>query len=103
MGTLSVWSKGYYDVPDSWTEEMAQAVSPKYTKRFGEHLEREGFTILCFLKPVVAGAMEHNVFCEPDKRRYSIFAQVTRQPKELHFEIPDYAVPEMSKILTLAE
>ena len=99
----SIWKKGYFDVPTWYTEEQVTSIAPKYTRRFGESIEREGFFVVSMLKPVVSGDIEHKVFCQPDTRRYTIFAEVTRQPQVIKYDIPDYAVPEMQKVLTLKE
>ena len=100
----SRWERAGFDVPANISDEQVQAGAGVYQRRFGEHLERQGFIILQMLKPVVAGKMEHQILTDPDRRRYHIFALVTRKPVTTHFDIPDVAVPAMQKIgLTLQE
>lgn len=104
MSKPSIWTTGYFDVPFHYGEEQVQWVAPKYMRRFGEYLETQGFVVKQMLKPQVSGKATQNLFGQPDTKRYTIFAEVTRQPVEMHVDIPDYAVPDMEKVgLTLNE
>lgn len=104
MGNKSFWKRGFFDVPSGTPDERVQFGADKYIRRFCTYLEREGYIVYEVTKPVPTGMVEHLVFTEPDTTRYEILARIARPPQELHFDIPDYAVPEMEKIgLVLAE
>ena len=103
-GRPSFWKTGYFDVPITYSEEQVRWIAPKYLRRFGEYLELEGFTVLQMLPPQASGEISQHLFSQPDTKRWTIFARVTRQPQTIHVDIPDYAVPEMEKVgLTLQE
>ena len=100
----SRWERASFDVPATVPDEVVQTKAGVYMARFGQHLERQGFIVLDILRPVVADSTDHKLFSQPDRRRYHIFALVTREPRTVSYDIPDYAVPQMQKVgLSLQE
>lgn len=95
----AVWESGTFTVPMRVgerviDEEAVQAVADKYMARFGDVLEKRGYTVLRMLRPSLD---KQQIGVDPDRRRYVIWAWVKRRPVLLRFNIPDDAVPEMLK------
>ena len=94
--TDGVWERGTFTVPVTTTEEQVNLASHKYMRRFGECLEAQGFTIKSMIAPKRSERLK--MMTPPDRKRYDLWAFVTRQPHEIHIDIPDKAVPEMEKV-----
>lgn len=84
------WDKAVFTVPDDTPDERVQFVASKYMERFGKYLEGQGFTVKEMLKPQISGFPT-----EKGRRRYVIFAFVSREPIELTTMIPEILIPEM--------
>lgn len=87
-----VWQRATFTVPNGETDEAVQFRANVYKGRFGQVLEAQGFTVKEMLKPQVSG---RRIPIEEGRRRYDIFAFVSREPVEQTFELPDKMVPEM--------
>lgn len=84
-----VWEKAVFTVPIETSEERVQAAAPRYKKRFGEYLETEGFRIVEFDGPCQDKTVVAAGITEPDRRRYVLWAKVTRRPREVRVDVPD--------------
>jgi hypothetical protein len=100
----SVWERATFTVPASVSDERVQWVAGGYMTRCGEHWERMGFRIHEMLMPKQSSETAlANSPTAPDRRRYFIWARVSRRPEELHFDVPDNAVGELGDSLKLKE
>lgn len=88
------WEKCTFTVPDKVSEERVQLLGHKYMNKFGAFLESEGLTVRQMMAPVIDS---RPLPVEPDRRRYIIFAFVSRRSFEPVFSVPDQYVPEMLK------
>lgn len=86
------WDRATFTVPDDTPDERVKFVADKYQAKFGNYLEGQGFTVKEMLKPQVS---VRKFPTAPDRRRYDIFAFVTREPVELTVMVPEILIPEM--------
>ena len=90
-----VWERASFTVPDSVSEERVQFHADKYQRKFGDHLEGVGFTVVAMTEPEIdTGSLP----VDPDRRRYIIWAWVRRRPIIAHMEVEDEAVPTLLKL-----
>lgn len=79
------------DVPDERVQERAYG----YKNKFGKTLETSGFEVLWMSSPVMAKGPRP---VDEDRRAYYVQAWVRRRPVEIHMDIPDESVPELTGI-----
>ncbi|NIR13677.1 MAG: hypothetical protein GWN86_06905 [Desulfobacterales bacterium] len=83
-------------MPKSTTNEQIDFHADKYQRKFGNHLEAQGYNVLAM------GMPEENPKAFPslpeDRRGFIIWARVSRRPQEIHIDIPDNAVEEVEKL-----
>lgn len=86
------WERGTMTVPDSVSDERVQFHATGYMRKFGEALEKQGLTVKKMTRPVENP--KSRLPKDPDRRRYSIYAWVTRTPLQMTVDIPDLLVPK---------
>lgn len=86
------WKRAVFTVPASISHERVLDEGYRYRNYFGNALEREGFTVLDGMRgPVLA--KDQDILCDPDRRKYHIFARVTRSNLlVMRQDVPDAAV-----------
>lgn len=84
-----VWEKASYTVPGEVSEERVQATADKYKRKFGKALEFQGWTVLGFDGPTLDRSVIAQGLCDPDRRRYVLYAKVTRRPETITVDVPD--------------
>ena len=89
------WERGTFTVPIATTEERVQLLAYKYIRKFGDFLEeKKGYRV----HKVVGPVLDDGLFPIPaDRRKYVLFAFVSKRPIIPIFDIPDQYVPEMQK------
>jgi len=87
-----LWERATFTVPEDTLEEQVQFKADVYMARFGIALEHQGFTVREMLRPRVS---MRGAPTEQGRRRYDIFAFVSRLPVVTTMDIPDALVPEM--------
>lgn len=87
-----VWERATFTVPDTVPDERVRAESLKYMGRFGKALEAQGFIVREMLRPQVS---VRQIPTEQGRRRYDIFAFVSRRPVVSTLDIPDKLVTGM--------
>ena len=94
------WERAVFTVPLGVPEERVQFVADKYQRKFGYHLEKQGFTVLQMSQPVrVTRPIEGDAgIMDPTRKKYGILAYVTRRPVEHTVDVPDALVPELEKV-----
>jgi|TARA_Y100000034_G_scaffold13043_1_gene13704 hypothetical protein len=92
-----VWEYCTFEVPESVPDERVH--SSRYAEKcmhlFGDTLEKQGFTVKAMTR-AEEDNRTHQV--DNDRRRYIIWAWVTRQPVDIVMDIPDIAVPKMLEL-----
>ena len=91
-----VWERDTFTVPVSITEEQVSMASHKYMRKFCECLEAQGFTVKSTIAPKRSERLQ--MMTPPDRKRYDLWAFVTRAPVKLTLDIPDRAVPELERV-----
>lgn len=103
-----------FTVPTSISEERVQAAGAKYRNIFGTHLEERGkkerddTKVVAMKGPTRVHQSESTSvwaqgLIDPTRKKYRVWAFVTRRPNAIHMEVPDALVPdaqEMGMILT---
>ena len=84
-----VWEKASYTVPGNITEERVQDTGAKYRNKFGKVLEAKGFTVLRMDGPYLDTTIATVGVTDPDRRKYVIWAKVTRRPQTCTVDVPD--------------
>ena len=79
-------------MPGDTPHERVMAVAYKYKNKLGKHLEAQGFTVLEMLPPQIT---QGRLLTDRDRKRYDLFAFVTRRPREVHIDVLDIVVPEL--------
>lgn len=98
-GRWCIWVNGFYTVPDSVSEERVQFTADRYMAKYGEQLERpkarggSGYRVMYMERPKLDNSVVARGVTDPDRRRYTVWAVVTRDPVTLHAEVPDEDVP----------
>jgi len=92
LAAKGIWERGTFTVPEDIPDTRVQEVAPKYLRRFGEALERQGFEVLEIIGPVVS---QGRMPAESGRKRYDCFARVRREPQTIRLEIPEELIPEM--------
>ena len=87
-----VWEKAAYTVPGHVSEERVQDTAYKYKKKFGNSLEFQGWTVLGFDGPKEDRSVIAQGLTDPDRRRYVLYAKVTRRPRTITVDVPDQDV-----------
>ena len=92
-----VWERASFTVPSDVPDErvVEGSVADRYMRKFGAHLEAQGFRVLMMVRPERVNSQI--LMNTPDRKRFVIWAQVSRRPQELHFEIPDHLVEAAKK------
>lgn len=90
--TQGIWERATFTVPLNTPHERVMADSYIYANRFGKHLEAQGFTVLEMLQPQITSG---RLPTDEDRKRYDLFAYVTRGLREVHTDVPDSVVPEL--------
>lgn len=80
-----------FQVPLSISEERIRFDADKFQRKFGKHLEAQGFTVLAMSQPVLD--KRSHVKCAPDRKQYAILAVCRRRPVTQIIDVPDAAVP----------
>ena len=88
------WERAVFTVPADVTEERVQFSAYKYRNKFGDYLEGIGFEVLSMTEPEV----DKQTGVEPDRRRYTIWAQVKRRPVVQDIWVPDSRAAEFQKM-----
>ena len=88
-----IWRRASFTVPAEAPEQLVQDAGHLYRQRFGEALEKQGFTILGFDGPHVDEGMVMGALTDPDRRRYKLWAKVCRRPVTVTVDVPDKDVP----------
>ncbi len=86
------WDRATFTVPSDTPDERVQFVADRYRAKFGKYLEEQGFTVKKMTKPLVSRRLFPT---EAGRRRYDIYAFVSRRPVELTARVPGVLVPEM--------
>lgn len=94
---MFVWQKASYTVPGAVSEERVQATGDKYRRKFGKSLESEGWRVLGMEGPTLDRSVLAYGLTDPDRRRYIIYAKVTRRPETITVDVPDEDVPLYEK------
>lgn len=92
MQSNGFWDMATLTVPEDTPDERVQFVADKYRAKFGKYLEGQGFTVKKMTKPLISKRLFPT---EEGRRRYDIFAFVSRRPVELNVRVPEILVPEM--------
>lgn len=98
-GRWCIWVNGFFTVPDSISEERVQFAADRYMAKYGEILEKSqskggsGFRVMFMQKPELDDSVVAVGVTDPDRRRYIVWAVVTRAPIKVHVEVPDEDVP----------
>ncbi|KKN67792.1 hypothetical protein LCGC14_0458250 [marine sediment metagenome] len=99
-----VWQTMVFTVPLSTPEDRVQAAGAKYRNIFGSLLEDRGkrdkddTKVLGMRGPTRVKQMESTStfaqgLIDPTRKKYCVWAFVTRRPTALHMDIPDALVP----------
>lgn len=80
-----------FQVPKDLSEERIRFDADKFQRKFGKHLEAQGFTVLAMSQPVLD--RRPHVRCAPDRKQYAILAVCRRRPVTHIIDVPDAAVP----------
>ena len=88
-----VWKSATFTVPAEVSEERVQFAADKYRLKFGKALELEGWRVLDMEQPTLDRSVLAHGTTDPDRRRYQIWAKVTRRPVEVRIDVPDEDVP----------
>ncbi len=86
------WDRATFTVPSDTPDERVQFVGDRYRAKFGEYLEEQGFSVKKMSRPLVSRRLFPT---EQGRRRYDLFAFVSRRPVELNVRVPEILVPEM--------
>ena len=97
-GQTYTWETAWFTVPASVSDERVQVLGDRYRRKWGYHLETPqpygpGFTVLYMEGPVLDTSIAGRAMTEPDRRRYVLWAKVTRAPVTTHVDVPDEDVP----------
>ena len=84
-----VWEKASYTVPGEVSEERVQATGERYRRKLGKLLEWQGWTVLGFDGPIWDRSIISYGLTDPDRRRYVLYAKVTRRPQTITVDVPD--------------
>ena len=82
-----------FQVPLGISEERIRFDADKFQRKFGKHLEAQGFTVLAMSQPVLD--QRSHVKCAPDRKQYAILALCRRRPVIQTIDVPDAAVPAL--------
>lgn len=93
-GQRFTWERGFFTVPISVSEERVELLAHRYMQRWGQYLETPqpygpGFKVLLMEEPCLDTGVVARAVDPPDRKRYSLWAKVTRTPVNLHVEVPD--------------
>ena len=97
-GQMFIWRRGSFTVPMDVSEQRVQDDAHKYKKKFGEYLEREGFTVLGFDGPHRDTGMVAVAMTDPDRRPYRVWAKVTRRLQVVHLDAADKDIPMLQSM-----
>lgn len=97
-GQRFTWEKGVFTVPDSVSEERVQFAAEKYRVKYMEYLETPqphgpGFRVLDMDGPHEDRSVVGLGVTDQDRRRYVIWAKVTRAPVVFRSDVGDDDVP----------
>ena len=84
-----IWEHANFTVPMETSEDRVQFASDKYRKRFGEEMERQGFTVLGMGRPERDYSIKAEGTTDPNRRAYIIWAKIRREPQVMHAEVKD--------------
>ena len=109
-----VWQTMVFTVPLSISDERVQDAGAKYRNIFGAHLEERGkkekddTKVVAMKGPTRVHQSESSSvwaqgLIDPTRKKYRVWAFVTRRPTAIHIDLPDALVPaaqEMGMKLT---
>ena len=95
LGEDGVWERIYFDAPTTTSEEKIQFGAEPFKRTAGRLLEDRGFTVKYMENPK---RVPNPLDLEPDRKRYVIYAWVTREPVVHHFDVEDELVPGLLKL-----
>ena len=84
-----VWEKASYTVPNTVSEERVRDTAWRYKRKWGKSLEFQGWMVLEIGEPELDRSVVAFGLCDPDRRRYVIYAKVTRRPQTITLDVPD--------------
>ena len=99
-----VWQTMVFTVPLSISEERVQAAGAKYRNIFGSYLEDRGkkekdeTKVIAMKGPTRVHPSESTSvwaqgLIDPTRKKYRVWAFVTRRPNAIHIDVPDALVP----------
>lgn len=94
---MAFWKRGIFTVPATTSRERVELVADKYMARFGNALEKEGYTVLRMTEPKPDTSLSKH-WVDPDRIQYVMWALIEQRPFEIHFDVEDELVPEMVKL-----
>ena len=89
-----VWESAVFTVPHDTTQDKVDFHAHKYMQRAGEAWEHQGFTVLKLTKPAPDKVP---MGVDPDRKRYVMWGFLRRKPQEITVEVPDAAVPTLTR------
>ncbi|MDA1188801.1 MAG: hypothetical protein O2854_03880 [Chloroflexi bacterium] len=92
-----IWKSATFTVPIEVTEERVRFSADKYRLKFGKALETQGYNVLHMEQPKEDRSVAAAGTTDPDRRRYQIWAKVTRRPVEIRVDVPDADIPIYEK------
>lgn len=97
------WERGYFTVPADIPHERVMSNGYKYVRRFGDHLEKQGFTVVFMSEPERAphqGGLNGVLYRmnHEDRQVYRLYARCRRRPVETLIHVPDDKVDEVLAI-----
>lgn len=94
----AVWERASFTVPSTVPDQtvLDGPVAERYIRRFGAHLEKQGFEVLTMVRPE---AVRSQVLMDtPDRKRFVMWAKVRRRPVTIHFDIPDHLIEAAQQV-----
>ena len=89
------WEWCTFEVPIDTPEDRVQFHGDRYMRIFGDGLEKQGFTVKVMSTPEVYDGQRP---VDPDRRRYILWAYVTRRPVTYTIDVPDMSIPAMQRL-----
>ena len=95
-GQTFTWDKAHFTVPVEKSDEYVQFLADRYRNKWGKHLEGKGFDVLWMGMPEIDTSVVANTV-DTDRRKYILYAKVSRPPVTTHVDVPDKDVPLYQK------
>ena len=92
-GSAEEWAT--FDVPIDTAEDRIHIYGDRCMRWFGEHLEKQGFQVKLMSTPQKYDGQQP---VDPDRKRYIIWANVTRRPVVHTIDVPDMSIPAMQRL-----